>query len=94
MKPKHPFHHIPLTLLGIPFLYISPSAHGQNQAKDEQVVEVVETEQTEEEKVNERRVKETAHLAKEAAKLAKEATERAKEAAEEAKATNTEEEKN
>lgn len=94
MKPKHPFHHIPLTLLGIPFLYMSPSAHGQNQAKDEQVVEVVETEQTEEEKVNERRVKETAHLAKEAAKLAKEATERAKEAAEEAKATNTEEEKN
>ena len=85
MKPTHHFHHIRFALFGIPFLLLSPTAHAQDQDKDEKSAEVAEAEESAEEKGKARLDKEAAKRAEEAAERARTAAERTKEAAEGAK---------
>ncbi len=84
MKPKHSIHHIQSALLGIPILFLSPAAHGQNQDKDVKAVEVA-TEETAQEKGKARLAKETAKRAEEAAETARADAESTKAAARAAK---------
>lgn len=81
MKPKH---HIPLVLLNIPFLLLSPAANAQVQDIEKSATEVAEAEKTDAEKAKAQIDKEAAERAKAAEKLAKETARRAEKAADQA----------
>jgi hypothetical protein len=50
IDPMNPKYHIPLVLLNIPFLLLSPAAHAQDQNTENSATEVSETEKAEAEK--------------------------------------------
>lgn len=85
MKPKHPFHHIPLALLGVPLLILNPAAHALGQDNNELTAQLTVAEQTEREEGNARSAIEAEKRAKQAENRANEAAEHGQKTAERAK---------
>ncbi len=81
MKPKH---HIPLVLLNIPFLLLSPAAHAQDQDTVKSATGVAEAEKTEAEKAKAILDKEAAERTRAAEKLARETAKNTEKAADKA----------
>ncbi len=81
MKPKH---HIPLVLLNIPFLLLSPAAHAQDKDIEKSATRVAEAKKTEAEKAKNLLDKEAAERTRAAEKLARETARNTEKAADKA----------